>query len=84
MAPNPSTGVVRIAASGSHTDGDPAGGLIEVFDVLGRRRASLPLTAAEIEWDGTDRNGRRLAAGVYLLRLQTPAGVLTAKLQIVP
>jgi outer membrane protein assembly factor BamB len=83
VAPNPSAGIVLISAGAPDTDGDAAAGLIEVFDVLGRRHASLPLAGGEIEWDGTDRNGRRVPAGVYLLRLHTPAGVRTAKLQIV-
>jgi hypothetical protein len=36
---------------------------------------SLPVGSHAFTWDGTDEGGRRLASGVYLVRLVTPEGV---------
>jgi hypothetical protein len=50
---------------------------IEVFDVAGRRVASLaqgPFAAGvhRAPWDGRDEQGRRLGAGVYFVRMVLP------------
>ncbi|MBM4119035.1 hypothetical protein FJ251_15135, partial [bacterium] len=47
---------------------------LEVYDLAGRRVRTLvdgPLPAAQHEaiWDGADAAGRRLASGVYFVRL---------------
>ena len=34
-------------------------------------------------WDGGDRTGRPVAAGIYLYRLETPAGALTRRMTLV-
>ncbi len=52
---------------------------LAAYDVAGREVASLldgVLGAGEhlVTWDGTDRSGARLAAGVYLMRLITDRG----------
>jgi bacillopeptidase F len=65
VEPNPSRGPVRFA----HGGGSAAS--IAVFDLAGRRvwSASVPGTSGGIEWDGRDRDGRMLPAGVYVVRL---------------
>ena len=50
---------------------------IDVFDLRGRLVSSLlDQTMASgpysVVWEGTDRSNRRVASGVYLIRLQTP------------
>jgi hypothetical protein len=67
--PNPSVAPVRIALRCPVR----AGGIVEVFDVTGQRvrtlhRGVLPAGEVPIEWAGTDDRGRRVPAGVYLLR----------------
>jgi hypothetical protein len=47
-----------------------------VFDVAGRRvrvlvRADLPAGSHEARWDGRDDAGRRVAPGIYFLRLRS-------------
>ncbi|MDO9069578.1 MAG: T9SS type A sorting domain-containing protein [Deltaproteobacteria bacterium] len=56
-----------------------------VYDLTGRRKATLLIGSAgeevqSLTWNGTDDNGRRLPAGVYLVRLTTDTGVLTRKI----
>jgi hypothetical protein len=51
--------------------------LLEVFDMAGRRvwrrgfAEPLPAGRHEVTWGGTDRVGRALPSGTYLVRLQT-------------
>jgi hypothetical protein len=50
---------------------------ISVFDAVGRHvrtllTASRPAGLHSVVWDGTDRDGRRVASGVYYARLVTP------------
>jgi outer membrane protein assembly factor BamB len=77
VAPNPAFGAVTITG---------APGMLEIHDALGRRRATLPMlgTGAQVElrWDGRDQRGHRLPPGVYFLRLRTPRGVQTGKVQL--
>jgi hypothetical protein len=46
--------------------------MLSVFDVAGRRIRELrvPRSVSAISWDGTNANGRPVAAGKYLLRLE--------------
>jgi len=61
---------------------------LELFDVRGRRLRTLVSgglaagthTAA---WDGRTERGERAAAGVYFLRLTTPAGRRNLRLVLV-
>jgi photosystem II stability/assembly factor-like uncharacterized protein len=57
--PNPFTGRVVI-------DGD--GGRAGVFDPSGRRIRTLSASDKQFVWDGRDATGRRVPAGVYLVR----------------
>lgn len=58
----------------------PAEVTLSIYDLLGRRIATLVherknAGAHFLRWNGADENGRRVAAGIYLYRLQAaPAG----------
>ncbi len=61
---------------------------IRVFDTQGREVAmpfsgSLAAGRHEIPWNGVDRQGRRLTAGVYLYRVETSRGSEGGKLVLV-
>lgn len=62
---------------------------ISVYDVTGRKVATLLNDDrrrpgyAEVEWDGTDDNGNRVASGVYFYRLSTPHATLSRKMVVV-
>jgi len=75
VGPVPARGSVRFACR------VPAGGgrvRLEVFDLSGRRvavplDATLPAGTHAVDWNGTRADGRRVASGVYLARLDTGA-----------
>lgn len=82
-AANPSGGRVEIRY------GLPVAGpaCLEVFDIRGRRIATLtntPLTAGwhGMTWNGKDGRGHAVASGIYLLRLETRSGVVARKLVV--
>lgn len=57
---------------------------LELLDLRGRRLARLlaeprEAGAASLRWNGRDGQGRRLASGVYLLRLRGERATVTAK-----
>lgn len=78
---NPSTTIrFSLGAAGAVT--------LDIHDVRGRRVRRLvggeqAAGPHEVRWDGTDDGGRRLAAGVYLVRLQAADGVRTGKMSLV-
>lgn len=57
-------------------------GQLELLDAAGRvvRRFAPPSGASGLVWDGTDGDGRRLAAGAYFARLSVGREVRTARL----
>jgi flagellar hook assembly protein FlgD len=70
--PNPSGARVRF------NYGHPNAGRVSlvVYDVLGRRVATLVDRSEEpgwrsIVWDGRDRNGRQVASGTYFARIES-------------
>jgi len=70
---NPSTTIEYSISSASHVT-------VSVFNSLGQRTRTLVNQRQEsgrhvIHWDGTDANGRSVASGIYLYRIQ--AGSLT-------
>lgn len=68
-SPNPSRGDVALRISGA-----PAPGVFaEVHDLAGRRVRFLPRSAFRTgagTWDGRDETGRRVPAGLYLVRVR--------------
>jgi len=69
--PNPFNPEIRLILENFR--GDPSALKVEVFDVLGRlmRRLEVPRGGAyryEVQWDGRDERGRRVATGIYLFR----------------
>jgi len=58
---------------------------LAVFDIRGRRvrqlaRGELTQGWHEVVWDGTDRAGRRVTAGVYFSRLRTESDRLSRRM----
>ncbi|RME25571.1 MAG: T9SS C-terminal target domain-containing protein [Candidatus Zixiibacteriota bacterium] len=58
---------------------------LTVFNVLGRKIVSLvagryPAGHYTVTWDGTDQNGRPVASGLYLYRIETDGFVETKKM----
>ncbi len=61
---------------------------LEVFDLAGRRIAvlmdgTIPAGVHDAVWNGEDRAGRVVAAGVYCARLTSATGVVTRRLVLV-
>jgi len=78
--PNPSTGrsLIRFDLPLS----SPA--TVDVYDLRGRRVARLfdGVTTRErtvVRWNGRDLSGKRVAEGLYLIRLRSPKGVVTQR-----
>jgi hypothetical protein len=67
----------------------PAAARVDVFDVQGRRLATLAdrdfaAGAHVLAWDGRDAGGARAARGLYFVRLTTPDRVATARFFLDP
>jgi len=79
--PNPFGSETRLAFSlATETAMD-----LSVYDVAGRRVATLlsgTMAAGDhnLAWNGTDSNGRRVAPGVYVYRLDTPEASVSRKM----
>ncbi|MBM4118660.1 hypothetical protein FJ251_13185 [bacterium] len=69
--PNPFETELRIALAGPAA----AGSRVRIYDLRGRCIRDLG-SAKEggLRWDGRDAQGRRLSAGIYLLRAETASG----------
>jgi hypothetical protein len=83
-APNPFNAVTRLRFGLP----GPARVRIEIFDVRGRRVATLldearPAGWHSILWNGRDANGEGVASGVYICRLVTPETTLTRRLALI-
>jgi hypothetical protein len=62
---------------------------LSMHDAAGRHVATLvdetlPAGSHRTAWDGLARTGLRVAAGVYFARLETPGGVETGRVVLVP
>ncbi len=78
---NPARGGARIRLD----PGRSRAGRLEVYDIGGRRVASLmegalPAGSSEFAWDGRDERGRVAAAGLYLVSLELPGRRITSRL----
>jgi len=61
---------------------------LAIYDLRGRVLARLPLTAESrargtIDWDRRDARGAAVAAGVYVVRLESSAPTIARKLVLV-
>jgi len=83
LYPNPASGSVRMDVS-SNQSGTMK---LEVFDVAGRRvRAFAPGSVSgsyTTEWNRLDNAGRRVASGVYFVRVEHAGHIATRKLVLV-
>jgi len=82
-SPNPFGLQTRIAYTlGRETHVD-----LKVYDINGRLVATLASGTVEagshrVSWDGTDAEGRGVAPGIYLYRLDTPGRTITRKMAL--
>ncbi|MBN1435068.1 PQQ-binding-like beta-propeller repeat protein [Candidatus Fermentibacterales bacterium] len=81
--PNPSSGPVTVSLSGPR--GEHAS--LAVFDLSGRMVADLgeletSPEGAGVVWDPGGPGGGRVPCGTYLIRCETPAGAVTARLVV--
>lgn len=82
-APNPTAAGATIAFEVSR----PERARVAVFDLAGREvvrvmDADVSAGRHEVTWDGRDARRRRSAAGVYIIRLETPEGGRSVKLVV--
>lgn len=64
--PNPFNGSTIIEVSGDLQESQ----ILNIYDIAGRLVCDLPLDGrGRVVWDGTDRNGADVAAGIYFARL---------------
>jgi flagellar hook assembly protein FlgD len=80
-APNPFQGSTKIAFELDHSGKVN----LDVLDISGRLVTTLVSGVRsaghnEIEWDGLDGMGRRVAPGIYVYRLTTPEHVLARRM----
>src|SRR5262245_4737689 len=86
IAPNPSTGGVRLA----YAIPEPGGELrVRVFDVAGRLvaqpvRGKRAAGSRTTDWDARDSRGRAALAGVYLVQLQMGGQSLVRRVVLTP
>jgi hypothetical protein len=78
--PNPTRGEARL-----WFDGAGVAGRAGIWDARGRSVRRLAASSSGwIRFDGLDDRGRRLLAGVYFVRVETPMRTLTTKLLMRP
>jgi len=61
---------------------------IRIYDVSGRLVRTLADAVYErgayaVTWDGVNENGRRVASGIYLYRMENGAAKLTKKMVLI-
>jgi hypothetical protein len=84
VCPNPANGQVTLVCELDQ----PAAVDLSVYGLNGQRLRRLcrwwwPRGTRRIGWDGCDERGLRVASGVYLCRLLTATGSVTARLALV-
>ena len=83
--PNPFSGQTAIAFRLA----EPAEVILEVFDVLGRKVATLAEGeehapgSYELRWDGRGQSGRSLASGTYIYRIEAGSFTDTGRMTLV-
>jgi subtilisin family serine protease len=64
--PNPFNGSTMIELSGPETENHS----VEIYDIAGRLVKSIPINGGNsVVWDGTDRSGSEVSAGIYFARV---------------
>jgi hypothetical protein len=82
VQPNPCRQTARITVNRSNAT--PC--VIAIQDITGRTVVEYDISAlysspvAEIIWNGTDRNGKRVPDGVYFVQMKTTGSTLTEKI----
>jgi flagellar hook assembly protein FlgD len=81
--PNPTTGRTVF----KFTLQAPARATLEVFNVLGQRvgiivNGKLAAGQHSVNWNGADKNGNRIACGVYLYQLRVEGKAMTKRMMI--
>ncbi|MGH7730772.1 MAG: FlgD immunoglobulin-like domain containing protein [Candidatus Eiseniibacteriota bacterium] len=80
LSPNPARSQVRIGLPPSADDAADETATLEVLDVSGRAvRRMAGLRRDGFVWDGHDRDGRAVRAGVYLVRVVAPGETWLAR-----
>ena len=84
-APNPTRGAADIAFE----LGEPTTVSLAIFDVLGRRVATVisdelrPAGPHSVRFEGSDSNGRALASGIYLYQLRAGDAMISKRMTVV-
>ncbi len=78
--PNPSPGRTTLVLDSKHSQSVR----LEIYNVKGQQVASQNRTLSpgsnELVWEGNDAQGKRLPAGIYLIRISSTDSVLTARI----
>jgi hypothetical protein len=84
LDPNPFSASLRVTVRDANRFGGVEGGVLEIYDVGGRRVRRIPGSLrAGFVWDGRSEEDRRLPAGLYLQRLVAGPHTLFAKALLV-
>jgi hypothetical protein len=78
-SPNPCHGSAVIRAQGPSASGE----IVRILDSSGRLVSTLALGPSGAAWDGTNRCGQSVAAGIYYATLATPSGLVRAPVLLV-
>ncbi|MEE8417907.1 MAG: T9SS type A sorting domain-containing protein, partial [candidate division Zixibacteria bacterium] len=71
--PNPFNGSTIIEVSGALLENQ----VLNIYDIAGRLVSDLPLNdRGRVVWDGTDRHGAEVAAGIYFARLSNSSSAV--------
>lgn len=79
ISPNPGAGPSRVSLFAATPAGGTTSAEAALFDLQGRRvatlfRGTLPAGLTRLDWNGRGEGGRTLAGGVYMLRLTASDG----------
>jgi FG-GAP-like repeat len=72
--PNPFARETRLGLPGAGA----GGGVLSIYDPIGRLIRSFQVTGPAVRWDGRDARGARVGSGAYFLRYDAAAGGGTA------